>query len=318
MVVIMKKRLLFLMIAFIILLSACSNTNVKYKRIVLTPQDLGEAQSNAERTIASKTDIVNQASESYSKNMPIYKISPYEITEKDLIDFAAFFGVHDAVQYDGTDMSITIEKESDAGKELVTAFWVSDNLIRYSNMDSIDCGEMMQSDEDLEEEAKKVFESLPIIKGEYEFIGQTITTTVSASEGSYTVRKGYSFQPVLNGVRVIGDNFCTLYFNANGLCRIELNLYLYEQTGKMDMISLDTAIKQIKKPDAFTTYNEHFTGTADSLCIERTKLLYVNQYSNGCEILQPVYNLIGTVTNESGSSEFSAKIIAIPEKYTYD
>ncbi len=314
----MKKRLLFLMITFIILLSACSNINVKYKRIVLTPQALGEAQSNAERTIAAKTNIVNQASESYSENMPIYKISPYEITEKNLIDFAAFFGVHDAVQYDDIGMSIKIENESDTGKELVAAFRVSDNLIVYRNTNSFDCGEMMQSDEDLEEEAKRVFESLPIIEGEYEFIGQTATTTVSDSEGSYTVRKEYSFQPVLNGVRVIGDNYCTLYFNANGLCRIELNLYSYEQAGEMDMISLDTAIKQIKKPDAFTTYNEQFKGTADSLCIERTKLLYVNQYSNGCEILQPVYNLMGTATNESCSSEFSAKIIAIPEKYTYD
>ncbi len=317
----MKNKAFILMIIFMIFLSACSNTGVKYKRISLLSPESGETQSNAERTIGAKTNIVNQASERYSENMPIYQISPYQITEKDLIDFAAFFGVHDAVQYDGTDMSITIEKESDrslTGKELVTAFWVSDNQIRYSNMDSIDCGEMMQSDEDLEEEAKRVFESLPIIEGEYECIGQTTTTTVSDSEGSYTVRKEYSFQPVLNGVRVIGDNYCMLYFNANGLCRIELNLYSYEQTGEMDMISLEKAIKQIKKPDAFTTYDEQFKGTADSLCIERTKLLYVNQYSNGCEILQPVYHFMGTVTNESGSSEFSAKIIAIPKKYTYD
>ena len=44
--------------------------------------------------------------------------------------------------------------------------------------------------------------------------------------------------------------------------------------------------------------------------IGRTKLLFVNQYSNGCEILRPVFNLTGKAENEGGSVEFAARIIA--------
>lgn len=309
----MKNKAVILIITFIIFLSACSNTDVKYKRINLSPQEMGFPQV----IVTLRTKIVNQASESYPATMPIYEITPYEVTEKELIDFAALFGVHDAVQYDDRGMYIRIEEEGNSVNELVTLFRASDNEIEYYNRDFSD-REMLQSDEELEEDAKRVFETFPFIKGEYEFIGQTSTQTLSDSEGKHTVGKSYSFQPVLNGVRVTGDNYCTLNFDANGLRGIAVRLYSYEQTGEMDMIPLDTAIKKIRRPDAFRTYNKDFKGTADSLCIERTKLLYVNQYTDGCEILQPVYNLMGTMTNKSGSSEFSAKIIAIPKKYTYE
>lgn len=329
----MKNKAIILMITFIIFLSACSNT-VKYKRINLSPQE----ENYPQMTIIARTDIVNQASESYSDTMPIYKITPYEITEQDLIDFAALFGFHDAVKHDDDGMYIAVEreveKELEEGledwvidglkhedrfeKKVVAFFSASKNEIEYSNRMALHRDEMLQSDQELEEEAKRVFEGLSFIKGEYEFIGQTATQTRYEFQGSYIVGKSYSFQPLLNGVRVIGDNYCTLNFNADGISRVSLSLYSYKRIGEMDMIPLDKAIKQIKKPDAFTIDNEDFKGAADSLCIERTKLLYVNQYTEGCEILQPVYNLMGTVTNKSGSSEFSAKIIAIPKKYTYE
>lgn len=259
------------------------------------------------------TSRISQASG--TATLPIYQITPYAVTEQELIDFAAALGVQGSVQHDGDNMSIKIEKGNGASKELVTAFWVTDNLIQYRNTALTDCGEMQQSDEELEAEAKKVFESLPIIKGDYEFAGQKFVTSVSDSEGTYTVRKGYAFYPVLNGVRVIGDNYCTLYFDANGLCEIALRLYSYEQTGKMDLLSLDNAVRRIKKADAFTT---DLKGQADSLCIERTRLFFVNQYVDGCEILQPVYQLQGTASNADDRAEFSAKIVAIPEKYTHD
>ncbi|MBQ3002849.1 MAG: hypothetical protein IJD82_03865 [Clostridia bacterium] len=78
------------------------------------------------------------------------------------------------------------------------------------------------------------------------------------------------------------------------------------------------AIDKIK--DAFSVDADEttFSGVADKLTVERVKLLYVNQYSEGCTILQPVFNLMGTAENDSGTAEFSAKIIAIPEKYTYE
>ncbi len=83
---------------------------------------------------------------------------------------------------------------------------------------------------------------------------------------------------------------------------------------------LDDAIDKIKDADAFSakTDGTTFSGVSDKLTVERVKLLYVNQYSNGCTILQPVFNLMGTAENDTGKAEFSAKIIAIPKKYTYE
>ena len=87
------------------------------------------------------------------------------------------------------------------------------------------------------------------------------------------------------------------------------------------MLTLDEAVAKIKEPDAFvleSAMNRNFSGAADKLTVERTKLLFVNRYSDGCDIPQQVYNLMGTAENTGGSVEFSARIIAIPEKYTYE
>ena len=144
---------------------------------------------------------------------------------------------------------------------------------------------------------------------------------VSSSDGDYIESKRVSFRRLIDGVRVIGNDICDLYFDSNGLYDIEIKFYDYEKTGELDMLTLDEAVAKIKEPDAFvleSATNRNFSGAADKLTIERTKLLFVNRYSDGCEILQPVYNLMGTAENTGGSVEFSARIIAIPEKYTHE
>ena len=144
---------------------------------------------------------------------------------------------------------------------------------------------------------------------------------VSSSDGDYIESKRVSFRRLIDGVRVIGNDICDLYFDSNGLYDIEIKFYDYEKTGELDMLTLDEAVAKIKEPDAFvleSAMNRNFSGAAHKLTVERTKLLFVNRYSDGCEILQPVYNLMGTAENTGGSVEFSARIIAIPEKYTHE
>jgi hypothetical protein len=143
---------------------------------------------------------------------------------------------------------------------------------------------------------------------------------VAQGDEEFVDQKRVSFRRLIDGTRVIGNDICDLYFNSTGLSGVELTFYNYEKTGELDMLTLDDAIDKIKNPDVFgfkSETNKNFSGKTDKLTIDRTKLLFVNQYSNGCEILQPVYNLMGTAENEGGSIEFSARIIAIPEKYTY-
>ena len=123
---------------------------------------------------------------------------------------------------------------------------------------------------------------------------------VSSSDGDYIESKRVSFRRLIDGVRVIGNDICDLYFDSNGLYDIEIKFYDYEKTGELDMLTLDEAVAKIKEPDAFvleSATNRNFSGAADKLTVERTKLLFVNRYSDGCEILQPVYNLMGTAEN---------------------
>ena len=77
-------------------------------------------------------------------------------------------------------------------------------------------------------------------------------------------------------------------------------------------------ISRAKNPDAFsldTETSKNFSGVADTLTVNKTKLLLVNQYDDECEILEPIYNLMGIAENKEGSIEFSSKVIAIPDKY---
>lgn len=318
----MKKTILFI-IVIIMLLPSCASSEVKYKRIVLQSQNLGGSQGNFESILVRKTIVNNQSTEVYSEKMPVYKIAPLDLTSQDLVDFAGCFNINETVQYNDEGMPyIKIEMESDdsiTGLENVALVsMTTDNGIDYFAASQFDCGEMKQTDIELAEEAKKVFSSIPLTGDDYEFIGLTSTRTVSSTDGEYIVEKGFSFQPVIDGTRVIGEDYCVIYFNANGLSGVSIRMFSYEKIGEIDILPIDDAIKRVKKADAFTLYDTKFTGEAESLSIERTKLLYVNQFSDGCEILEPVYNLMGTVTNDNGSSDFSAKVIAIPEKYTYN
>ena len=95
-----KKRLLLLTVALALVLSAYSLLGGRYKRIVLVPADSDEAGS-AERRISLWADVEDQSSERYGDTLPIYQITPYAVTEQELVDFAAAFGVREPVQYDG-------------------------------------------------------------------------------------------------------------------------------------------------------------------------------------------------------------------------
>lgn len=306
----MKKRICLTVIA-LLLLSSCS-AGGPYKRIILGAEMLGDKLDIMETTIVGKTKVECAAEESYSDKMPVYKITPRTITREEFQTMAVFLGIEgEILEYDNK-----MKLESNNNNLLLEdgntlSFW-GDNGIREA---------MTQTDAELETASKAIFDILPLIEGEYEYLGVTSEQMVSSSDGDYIESKRVSFRRLIDGVRVIGNDICDLYFDSNGLYDIEIKFYDYEKTGELDMLTLDEAVAKVKEPDAFvleSATNRNFSGAADKLTIERTKLLFVNQYSDGCEILQPVYNLMGTAENTGGSVEFSARIIAIPEKYTHE
>lgn len=51
--------------------------------------------------------------------------------------------------------------------------------------------------------------------------------------------------------------------------------------------------------------------------VEKVEMMYYNQYSRGCTILQPVYTLTGTAICGESQTKFRLRVIGLSEKYTY-
>lgn len=318
----MKKKIFLLLVVFVsvvfaLLLSVCSHYG-SYKRISLSAEMLGDAETMLETTIIKQTKVECSVSETYSDKMSVYKITPRVVTRVELQEMAEYLDIEGEIQ----DKKNRILINEGVGTPFTKVLTLrNENSLSYWSRNGGGTDAMTQTDTELESEAKAIFNALPLIEGEYEYLGVSSEQTVQEEEGDIIVTKRLSFRRLIDGIRVIGDDICDLYFNSNGLCNLEMKLCDYEKTGELDMLSLDEAVKKVKKPDAFvldSETNQNFSGAADTLKIEKSKLLFVNQYSDGCEILQPVYNLMGTASNAGGSVEFSSRIIAIPKKYTYD
>lgn len=294
-----------------LLFCSCSSNDTKYKRINISVQTLDGEKSDLEQTVNLWTKVESTQTDAFATTMPVYEITPLVVSHSQLKLFAEHLGVY--VNFESDFSNTRIENE------LGTVSLQNENYLYYSTNHVEE--PMTQSDDELVEEAKRVFNNLPLIEGDYECMGVQSVQTLTESDGlSYTVSKRIAFRKVIDGTRVLGDEICNLYFDANGLYTIRIELYNYTKVGEIPMLSLQDAIDRIKDADAFSVDADEttFSGIADKLTVERVKLLYVNQYSEGCTILQPVFNLMGTAENDTGTVEFSAKIIAIPEKYTYE
>lgn len=266
----------------------------KYQRISFDRDTLGE---DLEKHISENTVVNNTAKESFPNKLPIYQITERDITQQEYKQMVNALGI--------TDHPRDLELEGNSLFYNLASF--TDTSRGYFNM----------SDEEVEKLAWDIFNKIPFIDGEYECLGVMSTIKIEDSQGEAIARAGVSFRRLLNGIRVVGEDDCVLYFDGSGLVAISITMYNYEKTGTMNMVSLKEAADRIKTPDDFSI--DANTGAAEMLQVDRIKLVLVNQHSEGCTILQPVYNFIGTATMEDGSqAEFSSKIIAIPESYTYE
>lgn len=285
---------------------------VKYKRISLSAQSLGDKDSVLNNVISASTKIEYKAKETFSNTMPIYEITPREISEEEISVLAKELDINGEIQTNEDSITIKSNEGSDIS--------IRGNYVMCS-FDILTKTEMTQSDDEIIDQAKVVVDKLSLLEGDYECLGVVSEITETAGEKEYVVAKQVSFRKKLDDVRVIGNEICDVYFNSDGLCDIRIELYNYEIIGEMEMVSLEDAIAKIKTPDAFTTNELNGTAAltrkADVLSVERVKLIYVNQYLEGCTIIQPVYNFIGIAKAGDEAVEFQSRVIAIPEKYTY-
>jgi hypothetical protein len=191
-----------------------------------------------------------------------------------------------------------------------------ENGIRYIEPRNIGGKSIIDfTDEELIEKAQRVFEGLNL-DGEYECLGIASVQILTVRNESFPCSKRVAFRRIVDGHRVIGDDYCDIYMCSEGVYDINAKLFNYVENGEIDVLDMETVISRVKTPDSFSFEKSAvFEGLVSKITINKSKMLLVNQYDNECEILQPVYNLMGVAENESGSTEFSSKIIAIPDKY---
>lgn len=317
-----KKHIVLLSVCVLVLLIAIGSvatwmyrsSQAIYKRINIAESALVDEAKNA---VTSETNVKVTLTDKFSDIMPVLEITPRKISEDDFVKFAEELNIRG-----------TINKRSDGSMGIVSEegmLVLEGNELQYTKSAHVETA-MTQSDEEIVEEAEKIFESFALFDGEYQCMGvqstQTARSATKLEDGTvevgeeYVISKRVGFRRVIEGYRVLGDEQYSFYFDTEGLYSIRVVLFDYQKVGELPMLTLEQAISKVKSPDNFSI-EDSFSGHADLLIVERVNLLFVNQYSDGCTILQPVFNLMGTAENETGKAEFSSKVIAIPEKYTY-
>lgn len=289
----MKKIFLIIIVCILLFLSGC---NTKYKRIDFNQQSL---DGEIERYINAETAVINTASADLPGQIPMYKIYGKEITAQD---------VELVQQKLKTATAVTSRKTiKHEGNQLDG--WFAD----------FGTGIFTMSEKELERKAWETLRSLTFLEGEYEYSGIRGRDTISKSDGEHTSRVLVSFYRQLDGVRVVGNDRCDMWFNDWGLAEIHIVQYRYEKVGTIDMVSLDDAKQRIKTPDSFTMGNQEMLphSNVNTLQVEKIHLRLVNQASEGCTILQPIYVFSGSAALANGTKkEFTSIVIAIPESYT--
>ncbi len=294
----MKKYFLLMLCCFLLLMSACST---KYQRIRLNKDAMG---TNLANHISADTVVNNTVEATFPNRLPIYKISKHNVSIQEFQQMLQQLGFSD-------DPSYPYDVFKREGNKVYC------NLADFTDFSRGYFDDLDMTEAELEKLAWDTFHKIPFLEGNYEYGGIRGKDTLSDSKGEHIARVCVSFYRLIDNIRVIGNERCNLWFDGSGLVAIDITLFDYSKTGTMDMVTLEDATAKIKTPDAFSI--DVNNGVANTLQVDRIKLLLVNQYSDGCTILQPVYNFIGTATMEDGTqAEFSSKIIAIPESYTYE
>jgi hypothetical protein len=294
----MNKRIFALVVCLSVLLLCACNTRKTYKRISFNGEALGEQLSG----IKDDTVVTFNSENTFDLNMPIYEIKKRNISEEECQEMIVNLGLEEKsfVEYKLEENYLHI------------------NLAWRTNFDR---GYFDMTEEEAVELAWEIFNKIPFMEGEYECIGIRQKYTLRDNEGSHTTRAGVVFCRLLDGVRVTGNEKCTLYFDGSGLVQISLWMYEYEEIGSMKMVSMEDAIEKLRSPDDLELLGvgESLSSAIKEMQYDQVKLRLVNQYTRGCTILQPIYYFEGAGTLEDERQfSCSAKVIAIPEEMTYE
>ena len=297
----MKKIVLVLFVCIMIAITGCSKETPKFQRISYNQQTLSEKMA---AYIDEDTYVDNLSENDYDKfpsQLPIYKITKKNISK---------------AEYKGLLNQLELGEQE-------KAFSLNENVISGDLVEIPDNrGYVLKSEKEIQTIAIQTFQKTFFPYEEYDCIGTTSVDRFGDRDGEHIVRVGVSFRKKINDIRILGNDVFELYFDGSGIEGLYIELYDYNMAGTMDLIPIKEAATRIKSPDSFNIDEnglEKNMQKIDTLEIQKVKLYWVNQYNNGCNVLQPVYCFTGIATDINGmKASFNSIIIAVPESYTYE
>ena len=263
----------------------------RFKKICFSTESLGEV---LDAHITENTSVIGSYELSVPKTVPMYSVSKRALADD---------------EYDLLLAAMNL-KEGDSENNIDRR----DNGLLAFRRFNTNTPDYSFTDEETLRTAKEIFGTLPVVTGEYECTGINEYVIHTDSKGVEHIQQvGVSFRKLIDGIRVVGNDIVYLYFDNRGIAGIHLELFDYKRIdGAINLTSVDSAYARVKSPDSFDLKEENETiGIIDTLNVEKARLLMVNQYSNGCTVLQPVYSFSGTATDVEGkTSSFTSVVIA--------
>ncbi len=121
----------------------------------------------------------------------------------------------------------------------------SNSISLYYRGSESDLPEVTKSDEEIETEARRIFEAINIIPGaEYECVGVIGYTSHGDGTTEIITRKYVAFRRILDGVRVLGNDGFYIDIGENGVVSISAELFDYEKSGEAEFLSRIIAIPE--------------------------------------------------------------------------
>lgn len=288
----MKKTITLIIVCTLALVLLFTGCQRHYKKISFSTESLGEVLQNK---ITENTSVIRSCEFKSPQSVPMYSISERVLSDDEYNQILSALNI----------------KEDDPNNFIDRR---ENGLLAYRRFNS-NTPDYSFTDEETLRMAEETIDTLPVITGDYECTGINEYVIHTDSEDVDHIQQvGVSFRKLVDGTRVVGNDIVYLYFDNIGIAGIHIELFEYKiLEDKIDLIPFDSAYARIKSPDSFDLREENESiGEIDTLNVEKILLLMVNQYSNGCTVLQPVYSFSGTATDVKGErASFISVIIAV-------
>ena len=302
------KRRLSLCLLISILLCGCSSVE-PFQRIHLTRWGTTwDGPTDFERAVDEDTEVECSVEYTFARSFYLYRITPRKLTMEDARAFAAALGVTleiNAIQdWENRDPNGVVRLRK--------------NILEFEKP-AVGAGGELPDDETLIRKTEELLKALPTVGEAY--VCTDLRAGVQGGPGIPI--KSLVMNRVVDGLPVSDEDRCVVYYAAEGLISLKISLYDYEKTGEsLPMLTLADALKQAtdpEDPDAFDLHDaQALTSPADVLEFDKVTLLYYNQWSNGCDILQPVFVLEGYAKNGQEKVKLTFRVIAIAQRFTFE